>query len=146
MSKPTSGPFTKTPGWLDWYAGPSKPRFQLPPGSVDAHCHVFGPGEQFPYAPERKYTPCDASRQQLFALRDHLGFERNVIVQATCHGADNRALVDALQRSERQGARRRDGQAQRHRRRSCRRCTPPACAACASTSSSGWWTSRPRTS
>ncbi len=33
-------------------------------------------------------------------LRDHLGFERNVIVQATCHGADNRALVDALQRSE----------------------------------------------
>ena len=51
----------------------------------------------FPYAPERKYTPCDASKQQLFALRDHLGFERNVIVQATCHGADNRALVDALQ-------------------------------------------------
>lgn len=99
MSKPTSGPFTKTPGWLDWYAGPSKPRFQLPPGSVDAHCHVFGPGEQFPYAPERKYTPCDASWQQLFALRDHLGFDKNVIVQATCHGADNRALVDALQRS-----------------------------------------------
>ncbi len=87
--------FEKTPGWLDWYAGPSKPRFQLPAGSVDAHCHVFGPGAQFPFAPERKYTPCDASRQQLFALRDHLGFARNVIVQATCHGADNRALVDA---------------------------------------------------
>jgi 2-pyrone-4,6-dicarboxylate lactonase len=50
---------------------------------------------QFPFAPERKYTPCDASKQQLFALRDHLGFARNVIVQATCHGADNRALVDA---------------------------------------------------
>ena len=88
--------FTKTPGWLDWYAGPSKPRFQVPPGSVDAHCHVFGPGEVFPYAPERKYTPCDAGKDQLFALRDFLGFERNVIVQATCHGADNRALVDAL--------------------------------------------------
>ncbi|WP_328821140.1 amidohydrolase family protein [Paraburkholderia nemoris] len=87
--------FPKTPGWLDWYQGPSKPRFQLPPGSVDAHCHVFGPAERFPYAPERKYTPCDASKEQLFALRDHLGFERNVIVQATCHGADNRALVDA---------------------------------------------------
>ena len=96
MSKPTSGGFEKTPGWLDWYEGPSKPRFQLPPGSVDAHCHVFGPGAQFPYAPERKYTPCDASWQQLFALRDHLGFDKNVIVQATCHGADNRALVDAL--------------------------------------------------
>jgi 2-pyrone-4,6-dicarboxylate lactonase len=63
---------------------------------VDAHCHVFGPGEEFPYAPERKYTPCDASKHQLFALRDRLGFDKNVIVQATCHGTDNRALVDAL--------------------------------------------------
>ncbi|MRD48405.1 amidohydrolase family protein [Caenimonas koreensis DSM 17982] len=91
--------YDKTPGWLDWYDGPSKPRFKLPPGSVDAHCHVFGPGEQFPFAPERKYTPCDASRDQLFALRDHLGFDKNVIVQATCHGADNSALLDALAHS-----------------------------------------------
>jgi len=87
--------FEKTPGWLDWYADPSRPHFTLPAGAVDAHCHVFGPGASFPYAPERKYTPCDASKQQLFALRDHLGFARNVIVQATCHGADNRAMVDA---------------------------------------------------
>jgi 2-pyrone-4,6-dicarboxylate lactonase len=92
--------FTKTPGWLDWYQGPSKPQFKLPPGSVDAHCHVFGPGDVFPFAPERKYTPCDASRQQLFALRDHLGFARNVIVQATCHGADNSAMVDALEHAK----------------------------------------------
>jgi 2-pyrone-4,6-dicarboxylate lactonase len=87
--------FTKSPGWLDWHADPSRPRFKLPPGSVDAHCHVFGPAAKFPFAPERKYTPCDASKDELFALRDHLGFARNVIVQATCHGADNRALVDA---------------------------------------------------
>ena len=92
--------FTKTLGWLDWYADPSRPRFKLPAGSVDAHCHVFGPGAEFPYAPERKYTPCDASKAQLFALRDHLGFEKNVIVQATCHGANNRALVDALVHSK----------------------------------------------
>ena len=95
MDKPTSGDFTKTAGWMDWYTGPSKPRFQLPAGAVDAHCHVFGPGAEFPYAPERKYTPCDASKHQLYALRDHLGFARNVVVQATCHGADNRAMVDA---------------------------------------------------
>ncbi len=88
--------YTKTPGWLDWYTSPSKPRLKLPAGAIDAHCHVFGPGAVFPYAPERKYTPCDASKEQLFALRDHLGFAKNVIVQATCHGADNSALVDAL--------------------------------------------------
>jgi 2-pyrone-4,6-dicarboxylate lactonase len=87
--------FVKTPGWLDWCQRPSTPRFRLPVGAVDAHCHVFGPGDLFPYAPERKYTPCDASKDQLFALRDHLGFERNVIVQATCHGSDNRAMLDA---------------------------------------------------
>ncbi|MEJ2593381.1 MAG: amidohydrolase family protein, partial [Candidatus Thiodiazotropha sp.] len=92
--------FQKTPGWLDWYAGPSKPHFQLPEGAVDAHCHVFGPGAECPFAPARKYTPCDAGKDQLFALRDHLGFSRNVIVQATCHGSDNRALVDACVASE----------------------------------------------
>jgi 2-pyrone-4,6-dicarboxylate lactonase len=92
----TSGPHPKTPGWLDWYENPSVPRFTLPAGTVDTHCHVFGPGAEFPYAPERKYTPCDASKDQLFALRDHLGVSRNVIVQATCHGADNSAMVDAV--------------------------------------------------
>jgi 2-pyrone-4,6-dicarboxylate lactonase len=88
--------FQKTPGWLDWHPAPSRPKLELPAGTVDAHCHVFGPGNRFPYAAERKYTPCDASREQLLALRDHLGIARNVIVQATCHGADNSALLDAL--------------------------------------------------
>lgn len=91
--------FTPDPDWLHWHQSPSKPEFKAPAGAVDAHCHVFGPGDQFPFAPERKYTPCDASKDQLWELRDYLGFNRNVIVQATCHGADNRALVDALKNS-----------------------------------------------
>lgn len=82
--------------YLPFHQSPSKPEFKAPPGAVDAHCHVFGPANWFPYAPERKYTPCDASKDQLFALRDHLGFSRNVIVQASCHGKNNDALVDAL--------------------------------------------------
>jgi 2-pyrone-4,6-dicarboxylate lactonase len=87
------------PGWLPFHPRPSHPVFALPRGAVDAHCHVFGPADRFPFAPERKYTPGDAPKEQLFALRDFLGFERNVIVQATCHGNDNRALVDALEGS-----------------------------------------------
>lgn len=82
--------------WLPFHPNPSKPRYAPPPGAVDAHCHVFGPAADFPFAAERKYTPCDAGKGRLWALRDHLGFSRNVIVQATCHGADNSALVDAL--------------------------------------------------
>jgi 2-pyrone-4,6-dicarboxylate lactonase len=84
------------PDWLAWNPHPTRPSYRPPPQAVDAHCHVFGPAAQFPFAPERKYTPSDASKDQLFALRDFLGFERNVIVQASCHGDDNHALVDAL--------------------------------------------------
>ncbi|WP_240514052.1 amidohydrolase family protein [Paramylibacter kogurei] len=85
--------------WMAWHPDPKKPDFIPPVGAVDAHCHVFGPADKFPFAPTRKYTPCDASKEQLFALRHHLGFSRNVIVQASCHGQNNDALVDALQAS-----------------------------------------------
>jgi 2-pyrone-4,6-dicarboxylate lactonase len=85
--------------YLPFHPNPSKPAYRPPAGAVDAHCHVFGPEAKFPFAPERKYTPCDAPKEKLFALRDYLGFARNVIVQASCHGTDNRALVDALETS-----------------------------------------------
>ena len=121
MSKPTTGDFTKTAGWLDWYAGPSKPALQgcRPARSTRiATCSARAPSSRTrPNASTRPATP---ARQQLFALRDHLGFARNVVVQATCHGADNRAMVDALPHSERQGARRRDGQAHASPTTSCR--------------------------
>ena len=58
--------FTKTPGWLDWYAGPSKPQFKLPPNAVDAHCHVFGPAARFPFADKRAYTPPDAGLEDFY--------------------------------------------------------------------------------
>ncbi|GAB4349094.1 MAG: amidohydrolase family protein [Gammaproteobacteria bacterium] len=85
------------PDYLPFHPNPSRPTFVVPAGAVDAHCHVFGPADCFPYAAERKYTPCDAPKEKLFELRDYLGFERNVIVQASCHGSDNAALLDALQ-------------------------------------------------
>ena len=87
------------PDWLVFHPNPKKPDFQLPKGAVDTHCHVFGPSPEFPFAPERKYTPCNAGKEKLFELRDHLGFTRNVIVQATCHGKDNRAMMDACRAS-----------------------------------------------
>jgi len=82
--------------YLPFHPNPTRPVFTAPPGAVDAHCHVFGPADVFPYSGSRKYTPCDAPKEKLFELRDYLGFERNVIVQASCHGRDNAALVDAL--------------------------------------------------
>jgi predicted TIM-barrel fold metal-dependent hydrolase len=73
-----------------------KPAFKLPPLSCDAHCHVFGPASRFPYAQNRRYTPQDAPREKLRALHDHLGIERAVIVQASCHGTDNAAMLDCI--------------------------------------------------
>jgi 2-pyrone-4,6-dicarboxylate lactonase len=73
-----------------------KPRFRVPRGSCDTHCHVFGPQSKFPYAPNRRYTPEDAPKEMLLTLHGALGIERAVIVQASCHGTDNRALLDAI--------------------------------------------------
>jgi predicted TIM-barrel fold metal-dependent hydrolase len=77
---------------------PTRPQQALPPLACDAHCHVFGPADRFPYAPDRSYTPPDAPYEHLVALHDFLGIARGVIVQASCHGTDNTAMLDAIAR------------------------------------------------
>jgi predicted TIM-barrel fold metal-dependent hydrolase len=73
-----------------------KPDFAAPAGACDSHCHVFGPGALFPFSATRKYTPPDAPKENLKKLHDILGIERAVIVQASCHGTDNSAMLDAI--------------------------------------------------
>ncbi|MEO5773751.1 MAG: amidohydrolase family protein [Sphingomicrobium sp.] len=87
---------SRTKTWVDV---PSKPRWTPPPGAIDAHVHVFGPETEFPFSPKAKYHPEDATPEMLFAMRDHLGLSRNVIVQASCHGTDNRATLAAIAKS-----------------------------------------------
>ena len=74
------------------------PVVRVPPGACDAHCHIFGPRDVFPYAASSTYEPPDAPWENLRALHDILGVERAVIVQASCHGTDNRAMLDAIAR------------------------------------------------
>jgi len=76
------------------------PKQTLPPNTCDAHCHVFGPASKFPYAPTRSYTPEDAPKEALEALHQQLGIERAVIVQASCHGTDNNAMLDCLRSNQ----------------------------------------------
>ena len=75
---------------------PVKPGVELPPGACDAHCHVFGPAEKFPYAPDRSYTPPDAPVESLRRLHAHLGISLAVIVYASCHGSDMAVTLDAI--------------------------------------------------
>ena len=85
-----------TPGYLAFHPDPKKPEHALPPDACDAHCHVFGPAARFPFAPGSTYVPVDAPKETLFQRHRHLGVSRAVIVQASCHGTDNAAMVDAL--------------------------------------------------
>lgn len=80
------------------HPSPRAPAYALPPGSCDSHVHVYGPAARFPYAPERRYDPPDAPIETLQRLHRHLGVERAVLVQATVHGTDNRAMLDAIAR------------------------------------------------
>jgi len=76
----------------------SAPEFAVPPGACDCHVHVFGPTERFPYSPARRYTPPDASVEDLLALQHRLALDRVVIVHPSPYGADNACTVDALRR------------------------------------------------
>jgi 2-pyrone-4,6-dicarboxylate lactonase len=79
-----------------YHPAPSKPALRLPPGACDAHCHIFGPQDRFPFPPDAVFRPADAPKEKLFALHAMLGFTRSVIVQSGCHGFDNSAVADAL--------------------------------------------------
>jgi 2-pyrone-4,6-dicarboxylate lactonase len=72
------------------------PKFKLPELACDAHCHIFGPGSKYPYAPDRPYTPPDAPLEAFRALHAKLGVGRAVIVNASVHGTDNRVALDAI--------------------------------------------------
>src|SRR6476469_310274 len=72
------------------------PKYKPPPGACDAHTHIFGPGDKYPYAPDRSYTPPDAPLSAFQALHQKLGIGRAVIVNATVHGTDNRVALDAI--------------------------------------------------
>lgn len=79
---------------------PHRPRIALPTGACDAHCHVFGPADRFPFAPDRSYTPPDSGIDDFERLQRRLGLSHAVLVQASCHGTDNRAMIDALERGQ----------------------------------------------
>ena len=81
---------------MSFHPAPRSPVLRLPPGSCDAHFHVFGPQAVFPFAAERRFTPPDAPKEKLFALHARLGIERGVVVQSAVHGYDNSAAADLM--------------------------------------------------
>ena len=76
---------------------PTEPKLKLPPGACDAHFHVFGPKDRFPYDPKSPYKPeADAPKEALIDRHLFLNIERGVVVQSAVHGYDNSAAADLL--------------------------------------------------
>jgi 2-pyrone-4,6-dicarboxylate lactonase len=75
------------------------PNYRAPVGACDSHCHIFGPGARYPYAPDRSYTPPDAPLERFVELQKTLGLSRAVLVNASCHGVDNTVILDAIAQS-----------------------------------------------
>lgn len=76
---------------------PRRPAMAMPNGACDTHAHVFD-AHRYPYQATRAYTPPDNGVVRLLALHDALGITRGVVVQASVHGTDNRAVLDAAAR------------------------------------------------
>lgn len=68
----------------------------LPAGACDCHVHIVGPSAQFPMSPQRAYTPPEASVADLIAMRERLGIARNVLIQPSFYGTDNRCMLEAM--------------------------------------------------
>jgi 2-pyrone-4,6-dicarboxylate lactonase len=79
------------------HPNPHSPRLFTPPvNATDAHCHIFGPADKFPFSDDRTYTPPDSGIDDFLVLQERLRLSRAVFVQASCHGTDNSAMVDAI--------------------------------------------------
>jgi predicted TIM-barrel fold metal-dependent hydrolase len=87
---------TPLPVCLDPDPDTRAPKVAFPAGACDAHYHVFGPVDEFPPDPVRRYDPCRAPVEDLRRMHAVLGIERGVVVQASCYGTDNSALLDAI--------------------------------------------------
>ena len=75
---------------------PGKLKIAVPPNACDCHAHIFGPPEQYPFTPQRSYTPPPASIQAYERMLSALGLDRAVIVQPSVYGTDNRCTFDAV--------------------------------------------------
>jgi predicted TIM-barrel fold metal-dependent hydrolase len=78
------------------------PAFATPAGACDAHFHVFGAADRYPYAsPEPlRYKPPEAPLEDYLGLARHLGLQRFVFVQPSAYGRDNACMLDAMRATD----------------------------------------------
>ena len=70
--------------------------FKAPDHACDAHFHVFGPADQYPYGSDLRYSPPHAPLEEYLKLAKHLGLQRYVFVQPSAYGRDNSCMLEAM--------------------------------------------------
>ncbi len=74
--------------------GTQHPRTELPANATDCHHHIYD--SRYPVAPNASLRPADALVSDYRELQRRIGTTRNVVVQPSTYGVDNRLLVDSL--------------------------------------------------
>src|SRR6266478_1220842 len=79
---------------VKWSSGTDAPKLKAPANATDCHHHVYD--AKYPVDPKATLRPADALVEDYRALQKRIGTTRNVIVQPSTYGIDNRCTLDAL--------------------------------------------------
>jgi 2-pyrone-4,6-dicarboxylate lactonase len=84
-----------TPSRCPQPLAPHPARFAPPAGAVDAHCHIYGDEQRYPYAPDTWYLPPQVSVQDYLDVLATLGVQRAVFVHAAVY-SDHSLILDTM--------------------------------------------------
>jgi D-galactarolactone isomerase len=76
-------------------SGTEPPKLKMPAGACDCHMHIYD--SRYPYVANAVLKPPEARVQDYRLLQKRLGSARNVVVQPSSYGTDNRATLDAVE-------------------------------------------------
>src|SRR5882672_4100185 len=79
---------------VKWSSGTEAPKLKAPANATDCHHHIYD--AKYPVDPKATLRPADALVEDYRALQKRIGTTRNVIVQPSTYGLDNRPTLDAL--------------------------------------------------
>src|SRR5437899_10705113 len=74
--------------------GSAAPKLKVPANATDCHHHVYN--AKYPVDPKATLRPGDALVEDYRALQKRIGTTRNVLVQPSTYGTDNRCHLEAL--------------------------------------------------
>ena len=79
---------------VKWSEGSERPKLKAPARATDCHHHIYD--ARFPVDPGATLRPADALVDDYRALQRRIGTTRNVLVQPSTYGTDNRCHLEAL--------------------------------------------------